>query len=53
MASIVITHRVMTCSELSKCFAVFEAFSEVITRSVMTTLSYNRLIFFKDATAAC
>ena len=27
----------MTCSELPRCFAVFEASSEVITRSMMTT----------------
>ena len=39
LKSVVITLRVMTCSELSKKFAGFEAFSEVITRSVMTTLA--------------
>ena len=41
--SVVITLRVMICSEQSTNFAAFEASPNVITRSVMNTLDFCRL----------
>ena len=46
---VVIRLRLMTCGELTKYFVVFGASSEVITRSVMTTLP---LLVYRKVTDA-